>query len=831
MKVSLNWIKEYTDVKLSVDELVEKIGAQLGAVEEVINLGERYQGIVVVKVVECVKHPNADKLSICKIDDGRKVKGVKRDPNGYVQVVCGAPNVKKGMMAAWLPPGTIVPSTFEGEQLKLESREIRGEVSNGMLASANELALGDDHSGIVELYEPFCKPGDDFAEAFQLDDYIIDIENKMFTHRPDLFGILGVAREIAGITHRPFDFGARLKEPIKLAKEGPSLAFKVDNKLPKLVPRFTAVAIRIEQNGQSPVWMKSYLIRAGLRPINAVVDVTNYYMHLTGQPLHAYDADKLPTASLETRLSKKGEKLKLLNGKEVMFVDDQTILITSGGKPVGIGGVMGGADTEVDETTKSVILECANFDMYAIRKTAMQYGLFTDAVTRFNKGQSSLQQDRYLALAAKSVCLLGNGKVASDIIDKHGTLEQPKPVRVTPEFINERLGLNLSAKKMTELLENVEFRVMTAAGKQLAVTPPFWRTDISIPEDIVEEIGRLYGYDHLPLELPKRDLTPAAEDPLLAFKSRLREVLSKSGANEVLTYSFVHGDLMQKAGQDPKHAYQLSNAISPDLQYYRLSLLPSLLDLVHPNIKAGHDEFALFEIGKAHVKGLMDEKEPDVPAEEERLAMVFAADDKATKGVYGGAPYYQALTYLDELLQQLNITYTVEPTENQPMHEAGRQALAPFAANRSACVYVGDELAGFVGEFKPGVRQALKLPVFSAGFELNITDLLAQYKATSNYRPLPRFPKVEQDITLRLPAKTAYSEVFTLLWEKLDELKPYNTLANLSPLDVYQKDETHKNITWRLTIASYERTLTDSEINKLLDEIAVAAEQLGAQRI
>ncbi len=831
MKVSLNWIKEYTDVKLSVDELVEKIGAQLGAVEEVINLGERYRGIVVVKVVECVKHPNADKLHVCKIDDRKVVKGVKRDPDGYVQVVCGAPNVKKGMMAAWLPPGTIVPSTFEDEQFKLESREIRGEISNGMLASANELALGDDHSGIVELYEPFCKPGDDFAKAYGLDDYIIDIENKMFTHRPDLFGILGVAREIAGITHRSFDFGARLKEPIKLAKEGPGLAFKVDNKLQKLVPRFTAVAIRIEQNGQSPVWMKSYLIRAGLRPINAVVDVTNYYMHLTGQPLHAYDADKLPTASLETRLSKKGEKLKLLNGKEVTFTDDQTILITSGGTPVGIGGVMGGADTEVDETTKSVILECANFDMYAIRKTAMQYGLFTDAVTRFNKGQSSLQQDRYLALAAKSVCLLGNGKIASDIIDKHGTLEQPKPVRVAPSFINERLGLNLSPKKMTELLTNVEFKVLIAAGKQLAVTPPFWRTDIAIAEDVVEEIGRLYGYDHLPLELPLRDLTPAAEDPLLAFKSRLREVLSKSGANEVLTYSFVHGELLTKAGQDPKQAFQLNNAISPDLQYYRVSLMPSLLDLVHSNIKAGYDEFALFEIGKAHIKGFMDEKEPDVPAEEERLAMVFAADDKAAKGVYGGAPYYQALTYLDELMQQLGIAYTVEPTENQPMHGAGRQALAPFEPSRSACVYVGDELAGFVGEFKPGVCQALKLPVFSAGFELNTTDLLARYKATSNYRPLPRFPRVEQDMTLSLPASLSYSQAFTVLWRALEELKPSNTLASLTPLDIYRKNAEAKHVTWRLSIASYERTLTDVEVNKLLDEVATAAAELRAERI
>lgn len=832
MKVSLNWIKEYADVKLSVDQIVEKIGAQLGATEEVKQIGLAYQHIVIVRVVECQKHPNADKLHVCKIDDSKVAKGVKREENGYVRVVCGAPNVRAGMLAAWLPPGAIVPSTYDKEQFKLEAREIRGVISNGMLASAHELGIGDDHSGIVEVED--AKPGDDFAKTYKLDDTIIDIENKMFTHRPDCFGVLGVAREIAGITHKPFESPSWYKLPVKLSKESPTLPLKVKNELPGLVPRFTAVAIRLGHNGPSPLWMQSYLSRVGLRPINTAVDITNYFMYLTGQPLHAYDADKLQAVSnqqkaisLETRLSRKGEKLKLLNGKEITFDNDATILITSHGTPVGIGGVMGGAETEVDENTRSVVVECANFDMYAIRRTAMKYGLFTDAVTRFNKGQSSLQQDRVIARVAQDLAKLSQGSIASGIIDKHASLEQPKPVRVAPEFINERLGLKLTPKKMTELLENVEFKVLKAAGKQLAVSPPFWRTDIQIPEDVVEEVGRLHGYDRLPLELPRRDLAPAQKDPVLEFKSKIRDILSKAGANEALTYSFVHGDLMKKAGQDSKHAFQLNNALSPDLQYFRLSLTPSLLSLIHPNIKAGHDEFALFEIGKGHNKEHLEKD--GLPKEVEKLALVVAADQKAAQKI-GGAPYYQAYVYLRQLAKVLNLRFAYQPFDKQPDYQTAK----PYYSQRSAVVVetaTGLEV-GIIGEFSHSVAQALKLPAFAAGFELSTAKLLNLYSGGTRYQTIPHFPKVEQDMTLKLSSRVSYSQIFSQLSEKLRELKPDNTTANLTPLDIYQKAADTKHFTWRLSIASYERTMTDHEVNKLLEALAaVAREQFKAERI
>ncbi len=325
MKVSINWLKEFTDVKMPVDELVTKIGAQLGAVEEVIDLGKKYQGIVIAKVVTCQKHPNADKLSVCTIDDGGITPDVKRDENGHVEVVCGAPNVAAGQTVAWLPPGTTVPSTHDKEPFVLEARELRSVISNGMIASAHELAISDDHNGIVVLDDEL-KPGSSFVEAFKLNDYIIDIENKMFTHRPDCFGILGVAREIAGIQQQSFKSPDwYLNQPS--FNQGEGIDLKIVNELPKLVPRFMAVAIKGVSVGPSPLWLQADLTKVGLKPINNIVDITNYMMYLTGQPLHAYDADKLrqlasskdQVAKLETRKSRKGDTLKLLSGKVITF--------------------------------------------------------------------------------------------------------------------------------------------------------------------------------------------------------------------------------------------------------------------------------------------------------------------------------------------------------------------------------------------------------------------------------------------------------------------------------------------------------------------------------
>ncbi len=840
MKVSLNCVQQYLDFELPpADELVERIGSQLGAVEGVENVAEKYQGVVVAKVVSCLKHPDSDHLHVCLIDDGGKATGVERDASGYVQVVCGAPNVREGLLVAWLPPGSTVPESIGHEPFVLSTRELRGVKSNGMLASPRELALGDSHDGILDIRVE-AQPGDDFASVYGLNDTIIDIENKMFTHRPDCFGQLGVAREIAGILGHKFTspewYGQTKTAQFDQAAE--TLPLQVQNELPNLVPRFMVVPLSNVAVGPSPAWLQTFLQRVGVRPISNVVDITNYLMLLTGQPMHAYDYDKLrgnrEQVTLVVRNPKPGENVKLLNGK-TLSPRSEAIVIATENELVGIGGVMGGADTEVDSTTTRIVLECATFDMYSIRRTSMAHGLFTDAVSRFNKGQSPLQNGAIVGEAVRLLRELSGAALAGPVIDNcQFDLSRRwvhPPVPLNAEFVNARLGLNLTAHDMQQLLENVEFTV-TVDGDELTVTTPFWRTDIETREDVVEEIGRLYGFDKLPLELPVRSITPAAKDPLFELKSTVRAVLAKAGANEVLTYSFVHGNLLEKAGQDKAAAFQVGNALSPDLQYYRLSLTPSLLDKIHLNIKAGYDRFALFEIGKAHVLGETDQAEPDVPKEANALSMVYASKQAAE-----GAPYYQAKQYLTVLLEacQVNEKVAFEPLAGADLYDNPwlEQMTAPFEPARAAVLRDKQGLVwGVVGEFKASVRKSLKLPDYAAGFEVD--PLLFLASQATRYVPLPRFPKVSQDITLKVAGGLPYGELYGFISTKLAEVKPDHSNAQFTLLDIYQRpdDESHKQLTFRLNIASYEMTLTDKEVSKLLEQVAQAAsEKFNAEQI
>ena len=858
MKVSVNHIRKLNadgswagePAPEGAEELIRRIGAQLAGVEETIQVGKRYEGVLVAKVVSCEDHPNADRLHVCNIDDGGKAEGVERDESGHVQVVCGAPNVRAGLTVAWLAPGTTVPDSVDSaEPFVLEARALRGVVSNGMLASPRELAIGDSHDGIMEL-DGDIAPGTLFAEAYNLtDDVVIDMENKMFTHRPDCFGVMGVAREIAGIQHQKFTSPAWYRYDYQLetpdgSAEG-DLRVEVQNELPELVRRFVVLPMSNVTVKPSPAWLQIDLARLGIRPINNIVDLTNYYMVLTGQPLHAYDYDKVVAqdtgadhATLVVRTPKQGEKLLLLNGKEVE-PRDEAIMIATRDKLIGIGGVMGGGDTEVDENTKNIILECANFDMYSIRRTSMANGIFTDAVTRFNKGQSPLQNVAVIARIAEDVAKLADGKLAGKLVDDNhlsaeimesGALEAP--VEVTRAFINARLGFDLTAQEIAELLANVEFGV-AIHDDLLVVTAPFWRTDIAIPEDIVEEVGRLYGFDHLPLVLPKRDLTPVQKDPLVEFKAQLRQTLSRAGANEVLGYSFVHGKLLEKVGQEPANSFQLSNALSPDLQYYRTSLTPGLLEKVHPNIKAGYDEFALFEINKTHSKAQGEDAE-GLPLETDMLSLVVAASDKKAAGKPGAA-FYQARTYLDFLAHSLGLEFVYAPLSEEWLKLPG---VKPYDTKRAATVTVKgeDNAFGIIGEFRPAVARSLKLPRFTAAFDLHIDRLLEARDSSAGhqYIALPKFPKVEQDICLRLPADVPYQDLADLVETTVSKAQPEQTLHNVSPLDIYQAkdDAEHKQVTFHVWLANYERTLTDEEANAVLGEVAnAAAETYKAERV
>lgn len=849
MKVSLNLAQFYSNVDLKsipTDLLLKRIGAQLGAVEDVKIWGPQYEGIVVAKVVECIKHPNADKLSVCRVDDGGVVQNVERDHDGYVQVVCGAPNVREGLTVAWLPPGTVVPNTRDKDPFTLEAREIRGKVSNGMLASAHELGINDDHSGILEINakdvgKELTKAGTPFKNLYGLEDVVVDCENKMFTHRPDCFGNLGVARELAGIS------GLKFKSPewyTKVPKvsnvSGMPLEVRVSNE--QLVPRFMALCMKDVSVGPSPVWMQAGLARVGIRPINNIVDVTNFVMHLTGQPLHAYDYDKVKarsgsTPTLVARSASKDEKLKLLNGKTITL-DPAVVVIATDKEAVGVAGVMGGADTEVDENTKNIILECATFDMYNIRRTSMKLGLFTDAVTRFNKGQSPLQNDRVLSFAAQQVSEYAGGIVSGtvkDIKNLDGKIFSQssvhKPVEVTAEYINQRLGSSLSADDMKKLLVSVEFDV-DVNQDTMTITAPFWRTDIELAEDVVEEIGRLHGFADLPVTLPTRTTRPASANPMLTLKDTIREQLARAGANEVLSYSFVHGNLLAKVGQDTEQAYKLSNALSPDLQYYRMSITPSLLDKVYKNIRAGHEKLAIFEMGKVHTKTHPTDGEEHVPKEFNSLALVVSASNKQTKGL-AGAAYFQAKEYVEFLLSQLGIAVQYQPIDSDLNFAVAR----PFDMNRSAIVkdLQSGITLGIVGEFRQNVMQGLKLPVFTAGAELGLDEILAVAKPQKSYAVLSRYPGVAADVTFRTMNPVSFAQLTTAIQASLMQaVQPHGINAEILPSDIFRAADQHssRNITYRIEFSHPERTLTTDESNSLVEQIVGAIQkQALAERI
>ncbi len=853
MKVSINSLRvlnrEYQSsgdpAPDGVDKLVERIGSKLGAVEELIPVGKKYEGIVIVRVISCDVHPNANRLQVCQIDDGGVTEGVPRLENGFVQVVCGAPNVTAGVTVAWLPPGVTVPATFETDPFVLEAREIRGQLSQGMLASPRELALGDGHEGLLIIDEDI-KPGTSFSEQFGLNnDVVVDMENKMFTHRPDCFGWMGIAREFAGIYGQAYKSPEWYRSDAKVpTASGDVLPLEVHNKIPELVPRFVAVPIADITIGPSPVWLQVELSRVGIRPINNIVDLTNFFMVLTGQPIHAYDYDKVRALSggdaavLSVRFPHAEEKITLLNGKEII-PRSEAMMVAAGEQLVCVGGAMGGASTEVDKNTKNIIVEAASWDMYSIRRTAMAHGIFTDAVTRFTKGQSPLQNMAVVARMVETVLGIAGGRVAGQVIDDNHVTKEAiarnalhPDVVVAVQFINDRLGLDLSADEMATILTNVEFKI-TVAKDTLTIRAPFWRTDIEIPEDIVEEIGRLYGYDKLPLELPKRTITPATNDHALQTKAMLRSALSRAGANELLTYSFVHSDLLDKVGQNKEQAFRLTNALSPDLQYYRLSLTPSLLDKVHANIKMGYEEFGLFELGKVHGKSELDKQ--SLPKEFGRLSFVYAAAKKTVPGS-AGAPYYQAVKYLDYILPGNFLSYELRPLGDVDVSEYKlfEQMARPFEPRRAAVIYSADKIVGIVGEYRHAVRKSLKLPAFSAGFELFLSSFENAPEQDSQYIPLPRYPKVTQDITLKVDAATPYSTVYKNVWDALDEHRSGDLHITLTPLDIYQRDDdtAYKQITLRLGIASYQKTMTDTEVAAILDNVAESTHKsIGAERV
>lgn len=794
MKISLNLIKQLTKTKLGNDELVKRIHSRLAEVEEVVKLADKYEGILVAEIKKVEAHPDADKLGVYQVYNGKET----------IQVVAGDKSLKVGDKVAHIAPGLTVPETAgTDEPFVLTKVKLRGQDSNGMLGSAKELDFGDDHERVLKMDTK--KPvGTTLVEAYDLDDLIIEVENKTLTHRPDCFGLIGFAREVAGIQDVTFESPEWLLKDMEQPENDGSLKLSVKNEIKDVCPTYYAVAIKGVELKDSPVQLMSYLARVGIRPINNIVDMTNYHMIMTGQPLHAFDYDKVDNGEIIIRYPKKGEKLTLLDGKEIE-IHPSAITICDSKGPIALGGVMGGGNSEISAETKNIIIESANFDMYSIRRTSMKHGLFTDAATRFMRGQSPHLSGRVLSEAIRHTNDVGGGLVASKIVG-----HEPKADRVSVAVdygrVNSLLGIEMSADEQRRRLKNVE--IDRSGGK---VEVPFWRDDLNIWQDIAEEVGRLSGFDNVPATIPSRSINAVDLSDLEKLKIQLRSVLAAAGANELLTYSGVSKELLVKTDVKTNDLYQIRNAISPELEYMRGTLLPSLLNKVHANHRRGVGEFAIYEIGKTHDK---QDVEKELPIEHERLGLIFSAEDKLAEAEYGGAAYYQARTYLDYLFSILGVS----DVNYAPLGRSNwGGATGPLSEKRSALVKVGKKNIGVVGEFKGSVRRNLKLRSYSAGFEIDLKALLECISNEPVYKRLSKFPGSDQDVTFETPQAVLYGQLSSVFDQAL---ATKGVRYGLESIGAYQKydDSPTRNITFRVSIEPTEKTMSTEELTKLVDD-------------
>ena len=829
MLISLNTIKRYVNIPESISnsDLMKLIGSRLVEVEGTESLAEKYQNIYIAKVVKCTDIEGTH-LHLCEIDAGIRNSEFSTLESGLIQVVCGAPNVRVGILVAWLAPGAIVPSTFGTENFQLSVRKLRGYESYGMIAGPDELGFGNEHKYIAEIAPDLVKPGDAFANVFGLDDLIIDIENKSLTHRPDTFGIIGFAREVAGILGQKFDEpkiyqGDFRSQTEVFTRKNNELSIEIAD--PKLCPRYSCVVLEKsdfikeptpEVPDNRPLTKDSiFLYKAGMRPVSQIVDATNLTMLETGQPLHAFDYDKFIAVGgsdqpkILVRRAKEGEKLTLLDDT-VVDLNENDIVITSNDIPVALAGAMGGKNTEIDENTTRILLESATFSLYNLRKTQMAHGIFSEAITRFTKGQPAFGTVPALELCLEKLGVKNLDQVA--FFDQNSVENQPNSdkslIVISLSDLNQTLGAKFTVAEVKQTLENVGFIVDTNA-EQLVVQAPLWRTDIHIKEDIYEEMGRLTGFDNIPKTLPTRSFKGSPKNPLFALKSEIRNILSDViGGSELLTYSFVSKALQQKVGENIEDSYEIVNSISPELQCFRQSIIPSLLEKTYENQKAGFKDFVLYEMNQVAKKSFG--MQPDqTPSLESHLAICLEGD------------YYQIKQICETLGRRLGFDFKFTDFKS---------AQYPyFESLHSVDIKVGQTVIGALGEIEHTVLKGMKLKNIAA-LEINLVPLLSLTPILRGAQKISRFPSVTRDLTVKTPDQVS----FAILNQTIEKaLKRDNFVYEIEPVSIYRQTENSetRNCSFHLSFASTVKTMSADEISDIMKQIAQNITELGAEII
>ncbi|MGD9143729.1 MAG: phenylalanine--tRNA ligase subunit beta [Dehalococcoidia bacterium] len=789
MIIPLNWLKDYVDINLPVDELAKKLTLAGFEAEEVEDIGGGWDNVIVGQITAVNAHPNADRLRLATVDLGGEEE----------TVVCGAPNLKTGDRIAFARVGARLINPYNGDVEELKTAKIRGVASSGMICSEKELGISDNHEGILVLAETA-------AVGIPLSDYMGDtiLDLDVTANRPDCLSVVGIAREVAAIT------GEKLHIPeIEYLETETLIEDKINIEIidPDLCPRYTATLITGVTIKDSPAWLQERLIACGQRPINNVVDITNYVMMEYGQPLHSFDYDTIANKKIFVRRADEGEDFTTLDGVDRKLTNNM-LVIGDGERTVAIAGVMGGLNTEVTEATTNILLEAASFNAASNHYTSNYLGLSSEASMRFGRGISAGMTIPALRHATKLIAELGDGEITGGIMDIYPGEEKPITVSVTAAKTSRWLGIEVTVKQILDALNALGF-TCTSKGDKVNATVPYWRSDIKQDVDLIEEVARIIGYDKIPTTLFKDPIPSHTPDKAVDIIREIRRDLTGMGFYEIMTYTLTSLEMMRRISGDqqppepmPPH---IANPMSAEQEYLRGSLRPHLLGTLAANRKHEDGSIRLFELGKIFVA-----EERGLPAEPEVLGGIMngARVENTWFGGDGAFDFYDVKGVIEGLFHRLGIAVSFERSNDHGLHPS-----------RQAAIVVKDNgmtvKLGVIGELHPKVADAFEIAGTTCLFEVNINPLLAFATGEKPYSPVPRFPSTYRDLAVVVDAGVSHQSI-------LDIIGNFSLVSEVKLFDVYagkQVEAGKKSLAYRLVYQSPTHTLTDEEVNKVQAQI------------
>ena len=779
---SYNWLKEYLDTDLSPEEFAKKTTNSGNSVEYMHVLRDVYANMVVGEVVELKPHPNADKLQIAMTNIGKKT----------VQIVCGGENLAEGQLVVVGLLGAKVKWHGEGDFVELTETKIRGEKSYGMICSASEIGFEKYPEGPKDIMDisllTDSKPGTLIVDALDLDDVIFDIE--VTTNRPDCKSIIGQAREGSAVTGADFTWS-----PTTLLESDNLSDLTIEVKDSDRCPKYQAIRIDGVRIGPSPWWLQKKILLSGHRPINNLVDVTNYILHEYGQPMHTFDAAKLDGDQLVVRRAKSGEKIVALDENEYELTDEMLVIADSK-KPVAIAGVIGGVESGTTEETTSIVLECATFEPVSTRRAARALNIQTDSSQLFEKGLSVEATEPALARAIELVLELAGGEIGSNVFTFEKAPYEVLEFDFEPLRVKKLMATELTDHDMLDILKRLGFESSIKKGKSYRMKVPYWRdNDIENSVDFVEEIARVYGYDKIPSMLPVGEIAPAQKDPVIYWQRKLKKTLRGNGLIETYGYSFVSEQELQNYDIDPADAVKLLNPLSSDHSHMRPSLVPSVLSTIAANEKQ-IDQAALFEIAPVY-----EPQQDDIPIQ--RMHLIVGVYDKDGKEAFA-----KAKGILLNIAEEMGIrTLRFERTVQDPRWHSGR----------SVAIWIGEhEHVGIIGQVSHGVQENFGIDAQVVLIEMNFDVLIGHASEAKQYHPIPQFPAVKRDLAIVVDDRIEYESV----WQKMKSVS--GLLHEVELFDVYRGkgvDEGKKSLAMHLTFRALDRTLEAEEVDTEMDGI------------